>query len=29
MRELGWKPKYTQLDDILRTAWAWHQNRYA
>jgi UDP-glucose 4-epimerase len=29
MRELGWKPKYTQLDDILRTAWAWHQKRYA
>jgi len=28
MRELGWKPKYTQLDDILRTAWAWHQKRY-
>jgi UDP-glucose 4-epimerase len=29
MRELGWKPKYTQLDDIVRTAWAWHQKRYA
>jgi UDP-glucose 4-epimerase len=29
IRELGWKPKYTQLDDILRTAWAWHQKRYA
>jgi UDP-glucose 4-epimerase len=29
MRELGWKPKYTLLDDILRTAWAWHQKRYA
>jgi UDP-glucose 4-epimerase len=28
MHELGWKPKYTQLDDILRTAWAWHQKRY-
>lgn len=26
--ELGWKPRYTQLDDILRTAWAWHQKRY-
>ena len=28
MRELGWKPRYTQLDDILRTAWLWHQKRY-
>lgn len=27
--ELGWKPKYAQLDDILRTAWVWHQKRYA
>jgi UDP-glucose 4-epimerase len=26
--ELGWKPRYTQLDDILRTAWLWHQKRY-
>ena len=29
IRELGWKPRYTQLDDILRTAWIWHQKRYA
>ena len=29
IRELGWKPRYTQLDDILRTAWAWHQKRYS
>lgn len=29
IRELGWKPRYTQLDDILRTAWEWHQKRYA
>jgi len=28
IRELGWTPRYTQLDDILRTAWAWHQKRY-
>ncbi len=28
IQELGWKPRYTQLDDILRTAWAWHQKRY-
>ncbi|HWA93599.1 MAG TPA: UDP-glucose 4-epimerase GalE [Terracidiphilus sp.] len=26
--ELGWQPGYTQLDDILRTAWIWHQKRY-
>ena len=29
IRELGWKPKYTHLDDIVRTAWIWHQKRYA
>ncbi len=29
MRELGWKPRYTQLDEIVRTAWMWHQKRYA
>jgi UDP-glucose 4-epimerase len=29
IRELGWKPRYTQLDEILRTAWIWHQKRYA
>ena len=29
MRELGWKPRYDQLDDIIRTAWIWHQKRYA
>jgi UDP-glucose 4-epimerase len=28
MRELGWKPRYTELDEILRTAWIWHQKRY-
>lgn len=28
MRELGWKPQYTNLDEILRTAWIWHQKRY-
>jgi UDP-glucose 4-epimerase len=26
--ELGWKPKYTQLDDIMSSAWEWHQRRY-
>jgi UDP-glucose 4-epimerase len=29
MRELGWTPRYTSLDDIIRTAWIWHQKRYA
>ena len=29
VRELGWKPRYTQLDDIVRTAWLWHQKHYA
>jgi UDP-glucose 4-epimerase len=29
MRELGWNPRYTKLDDIVRTAWLWHQKRYA
>ena len=28
IRELGWKPRYVQLDDIVRTAWVWHQKRY-
>jgi UDP-glucose 4-epimerase len=28
IRELGWKPRYTQLDAIVRTAWEWHQKRY-
>lgn len=27
-RELGWKPRYDQLDEIIRTAWVWHQKRY-
>ncbi len=26
--DLGWKPTYTQLDDIVRSAWEWHQQRY-
>lgn len=28
IRELGWNPRYTQLDEIIRTAWTWHQKRY-
>ncbi len=27
-RELGWNPRYSQLDDIIRTAWLWHRKRY-
>jgi UDP-glucose 4-epimerase len=26
--ELGWKPRYTELDEIVRTAWDWHKKRY-
>jgi len=29
IRELGWKPRYTELDEIVRTAWIWHRKRYA
>lgn len=25
VRELGWKPEYPKLEDIVSTAWAWHQ----
>jgi UDP-glucose 4-epimerase len=25
--ELGWRPKVTDLDEIVRTAWAWHEAR--
>jgi UDP-glucose 4-epimerase len=25
VRELGWKPEYPKLQDIVATAWAWHQ----
>ncbi len=28
-RELGWMPRYSNLDEIMRTAWVWHQKRYA
>ncbi len=26
--ELGWKPDYPNLDDIVSSAWAWHQERF-
>ena len=25
IRELGWRPRYAELDVIMRTAWAWHR----
>ena len=25
VNEIGWKPKYTHLDDIIQTAWNWHK----
>jgi UDP-glucose 4-epimerase len=25
VKELGWKPRYADLDDIITTAWRWHQ----
>jgi UDP-glucose 4-epimerase len=28
-RELGWKPKFADLDTIIASAWEWHQKRYA
>lgn len=28
-RELGWKPRYPNLEDIVSTAWAWHQRNPA
>ena len=27
-RELGWKPEHTSIDDIVKSAWEWHQVRY-
>jgi UDP-glucose 4-epimerase len=26
--ELGWKPRFSSLDEIVRSAWEWHQHRY-
>ena len=26
MRELGWKPKYIELEQIIETAWKWHRS---
>ncbi|HZC43540.1 MAG TPA: UDP-glucose 4-epimerase GalE [Acidobacteriaceae bacterium] len=29
MEELGWKPRFSALDDIVRSAWNWHQQRHS
>ena len=29
IEELGWKPNYPQIDEIIQTAWTWHQKRHA
>ncbi|MFH0703058.1 MAG: UDP-glucose 4-epimerase GalE [bacterium] len=26
--ELGWKPEYTEISDIIKSAWNWEKNRY-
>lgn len=26
--ELGWEPKFPKLDDIISSAWTWHQERF-
>ena len=28
-QELGWKPRFADLDAIIGSAWEWHQTRYA
>jgi UDP-glucose 4-epimerase len=27
--ELGWRPKFAELDQIISSAWEWHQRRYS
>jgi UDP-glucose 4-epimerase len=27
--ELAWKPQFAELDQIIDSAWKWHQQRYA
>lgn len=29
IRELGWKPRFGDLDEIVRSAWEWHRQRYS
>ena len=28
-RELGWRPKFAELDAIMASAWEWHRKRYS
>ncbi|HWB32230.1 MAG TPA: UDP-glucose 4-epimerase GalE [Acidobacteriaceae bacterium] len=28
-RELGWQPRFADLDSIMASAWEWHQKRYS
>ncbi len=28
-KELGWAPQHAEIEDILTSAWEWHQQRYA
>jgi UDP-glucose 4-epimerase len=28
-RELGWAPRFADLDAIIASAWDWHKKRYA
>jgi len=25
---LGWLPQFTDIEDVIRTAWNWHRNDY-
>jgi UDP-glucose 4-epimerase len=27
--QLGWRPRYENIEDIIRTAWSWHQQEAA
>ena len=26
LRDLGWSPRFPEIEQILRTAWAWHSS---
>ncbi len=28
-KDLGWQPKHPELDDIIASAWKWHQTLHA
>ncbi len=28
-KELGWKPQFAELDEIISSAWEWHKQRYS